>query len=218
MPVCLKRRKRGFFLNARSYNLPAMARTQGSHSDITGPRIREAAQKLFARHGFAAVSMRQIAAEVGVQAGALYNYMPDKQSLLFGLMQSHLEELLEAQSEAVGNGDALTRLEQFTRFHIRFHLQRPDAVFIAYMELRNLTPENFTRIEALRGRYEDALETILRRGVDAAVFAVPDTKIATLAVIAMLTGVNTWYRAGGRLSLAQVETIYWDMVRRAVAA
>ena len=66
-----------------------MARTQGSHSDITGPRIREAALRLFAQHGFAAVSMRQIASEVGVQAGALYNYIPDKQSLLFDLMQAH---------------------------------------------------------------------------------------------------------------------------------
>jgi hypothetical protein len=28
----------------------------------------------------------------------------------------------------------------------------------------------------------------------------------------------TWYRTGGRLSLQEVETIYWDMVRKAVAA
>ncbi|MEM1007061.1 MAG: TetR/AcrR family transcriptional regulator, partial [Pseudomonadota bacterium] len=45
-----------------------------------------------------------------------------------------------------------------------------------------------------------------------------DTKIATLAVIAMLNGVMTWYRSGGRLSLDQVEQTYWDMVRRAVSA
>ncbi|MGB0799109.1 MAG: TetR family transcriptional regulator, partial [Planktomarina sp.] len=42
-----------------------MARKTGSHSQITGPRIREVALELFARHGFAAVSMRQIAANVG---------------------------------------------------------------------------------------------------------------------------------------------------------
>ncbi|MDA7967244.1 helix-turn-helix domain-containing protein, partial [Ruegeria sp.] len=73
-----------------------MARTQGSHSDITGPRIRKAALALFAKQGYAAVSMRQIASEVGVQAGALYNYTPDKQSLLFRLMQNHMQELLAA--------------------------------------------------------------------------------------------------------------------------
>ena len=42
-----------------------MARTTGSHSDITGPRVRAAALRLFARGGYAAVSMRAIAAEVG---------------------------------------------------------------------------------------------------------------------------------------------------------
>ncbi|MDG1069931.1 MAG: TetR/AcrR family transcriptional regulator, partial [Sulfitobacter sp.] len=43
-----------------------------------------------------------------------------------------------------------------------------------------------------------------------------DTKIATLAIIAMLTGVNTWFREGGRLSLEEVTAQYRGMVRRAV--
>ncbi len=195
-----------------------MARTQGSHSDITGPRIREAALKLFARNGYAAVSMRQIAAQVGVQAGALYNYTPDKQSLLYHLMRNHMEQLLEAYQSLAACDDPIDALHQFVGFHIRFHLQRPDEVFIAYMELRNLTPENFAEIEALRRTYEDALEGILRDGQRVGDFSVSDTKIATLAVIAMLNGVMTWYRAGGRLSLDQVELIYWDMVRKAVLA
>ena len=193
-----------------------MARTQGSHSDITGPRIRDAALRLFARHGYAAVSMRQIAAEVGVQAGALYNYIPDKQSLLFELMQGHLAELLEAFAELPRPEGALARLRAFTGFHIRFHLARPDAVFIAYMELRNLSPENFAAIEASRQRYEGLLESILTDGIAEGVLAPPDPKLATRAVIAMLNGVNTWYREGGRLTLDEVEAIYWDMVRKAL--
>ncbi|MCV3271202.1 TetR/AcrR family transcriptional regulator [Roseobacter sinensis] len=194
-----------------------MARTAGSHSDITGPRVRAAALKLFARQGFAAVSMREIAREVGVQAGALYNYTADKQSLLFDLMQSHLDSLLAAfEDDPTAAPEA--RLRQFVQFHIRFHHDRPDAVFIAYMELRNLTPENFARIEALRRRYEDRLETILKAGVAEGSFAVTDTKIATMAVIAMLTGVSTWFRSAGRLSLDEVQEQYWQMVRKAVSA
>ncbi len=73
-------------------------------------------------------------------------------------------------------------------------------------------------IEGLRRAYEDDLERILRDGVAQGALAVADTKIATLAVIAMLNGVNTWYRAGGRLSLDEVEAIYWGMVRKAVSA
>ena len=195
-----------------------MARKTGSHSEITGPRIRDAALKLFARHGFAAVSMRQIAAEVGVQAGALYLYTPDKETLLFDLLKAHMDDLLMAWGAEDPGGGPVARLEGFVRFHIRFNLERPDAVFLSYMELRNLGAANFAAIEALRKTYETRLETILRDGQGAGDFALPDTKIATLAIIAMLTGVNTWYREGGRLSRTAVGDLYWDMVRKSVAA
>ncbi|MGI3187208.1 TetR/AcrR family transcriptional regulator [Nioella aestuarii] len=193
-----------------------MARKQGSHAETTGPKVRDAALKLFARHGFAAVSMRQIAKEVGVQAGALYLYTPDKQTLLFDLMRDHLEHLLSHWQ--VPDGAPLAQLEDFCRHHIRYHLDRPELVFIAYMELRNLEPENFAVIEGLRRQYEDRLQEILQRGQASGDFAVSDSKLATMAIIAMLTGVNTWYREGGRLARADVEGIYWDMVRKAVSA
>ncbi len=193
-----------------------MARKIGSHSQITGPKVRQAASKLFARHGFAAVSMRQIAAEVGVQAGALYLYTQDKQALLFDLMQQHMQDLLGAWQDCDKGRDAASQLEAFVRFHIRFHLERPEAVFIANMELRNLSEQNFAAIEVLRKRYENALEDILHKGQAGGQFRVPDTKLAMMAIIAMLTGVNTWYREGGRLSRQRVEEIYWDMARKSV--
>lgn len=195
-----------------------MARKTGSHSQTTGPRVRAAALHLFARHGFAAVSMRQIAAEVGVQAGALYLYTPDKQTLLFDLMRDHMEALLAAWEATEKPTEPAERLSAFVRFHIRFHLDRPEAVFIAYMELRNLEPENFAAIEALRHSYEDALEEILRAGQESGAFHIPDTRLATMALIAMLTGVTNWFREGGRLNRAEVEEIYRDMALKAVGA
>ncbi len=192
-----------------------MARTAGSHSDITGPRVRAAAMRLFAQGGYAAVSMRAIAAEVGVQVGALYNYTPDKQSLLFDLLQSHMSEVMDAFDDDTAASPS-DRLHHFVQFHIAFHTERRDAVVISSMELRNLEPENFVRIEALRRAYEDRLEAILRAGVAQGDFDLSDTKISTLAIIAMLTGVNTWFRDNGRLSLEEVTARYWDMVARSV--
>ncbi|MGI3168000.1 TetR family transcriptional regulator [Pseudooceanicola sp. C21-150M6] len=194
-----------------------MARTQGSRSELTAPRIRDAALTLFARHGYAAVSMRQIAAEVGVQVGALYNYTPDKQSLLFDLMKTHMLELLSADAARPRPEDPVEALAEFTAFHIRFHAARPDAVFIAYMELRNLDPANFAEIEALRHRYEEGLAEILRQGQAAEAFRIRDIRIATMALIAMLTGVNTWFRQTGRLRLEEIEEIYRDLAFRLVA-
>lgn len=195
-----------------------MARTSGSFSDITGPKIRDVALRLFARHGYAAVSMRQIAGEVGVQAGALYNYIPDKQSLLFDLLKGHMDGLLAERMANRRAGPAVRQLEDFTRIHIRFHLERKDAVFISYMELRNLTPENFEHIETLRRTYETDLQSILEAGQANGEFSVSDAKVSALAIIAMLTGLNTWYREDGRLTLNEVEEIYWQMVQNLVAS
>lgn len=171
---------------------------------------------LFARHGYAAVSMRQIAGQVGLQVGALYNYTPDKQTLLFSLLRNHMSDLLAVRAAREIPDGPLARLEDFTRFHIRYHHARPEAVFIAYMELRNLTPENFETIEGLRRQYEQELGQILADGAQAGVFDVPDTRVASFALIAMLTGVNTWFRDSGPMTLDEVETTYWDMARRAV--
>ena len=194
-----------------------MARTTGSRAEITGPLIRDKARRLFARQGYAAVSMRQIAAAVGVQAGALYAYTPDKQALLADLLESHMQDLLAAWTDTP-EANPLARLERFVRFHIGFSLDHPDAVFLSYMELRNLSPDNFARITILRGRYESALQAIIRDGLAAGVMQVEDPKLTTLALIAMLTGVTNWYREGGRLDRDRIADIYWGLARGAVGA
>jgi len=195
-----------------------MARTTGSHSQTTGPRVRAQAEALFAKHGYAAVSMRQIAAAVGVQAGALYNYIPDKQSLLFSLLHDHMTDLLTAWGEQAAPSDPLTALDHFTQFHLEYHLNRKDAVFIAYMELRNLTSENFAAIETLRRQYEDKLEQLIIAAQQAGQVSVADTRIVTLALIGMLTEVTTWYRRDGRLDVAEICIIYKALVRRTLGA
>ncbi len=55
-----------------------MARKAGSDGERTEAAVREAAVSLIARLGYEAMSMRQLAAEVGVQAAALYRYFPTK--------------------------------------------------------------------------------------------------------------------------------------------
>lgn len=180
--------------------------------------MQAAALRLIAQHGFAAVSMRQIAAEVGVQAGALYNYTTDKQTLLVDLLRTHMEHLLDTTKQLSKSGDPMARLEAFCRFHIAYHLERPDQVFISYMELRNLSPENFAAIEALRRRYEDHLGDILRDGQANGQFAIDDTRVTTFAVIGMLTGINTWYRDDGPLTKTDLADLYWTLVRRSVCA
>lgn len=182
--------------------------------------MRAAALHLFAEVGYAAASMRQLADRVNIRASALYHYWPTKQHLLVDLLERHMSELLEAWAsvEAGLSANPVERLDAFARFHIHYHLERPDEVFLSYMELRSLEPENFTRIEEQRRRYERILSTIIAKGVQARAMHAPEPHVAAMAIIAMLTGVNTWYREGGRLSRSEVEDIYAEMARAVVGA
>lgn len=194
-----------------------MARRAGSTGAETAEKLRNAALELFAKSGYAAVSMRAIAAATGVQAGAIYNHFPTKQDLLNELLQVHMETLLSSWEEAETPGLAPPdALEQFVRFHIRYHLDRSREVFISYMELRSLEDGNFHEIERLRRQYERAPRAILERGAADGSFDIIDPQVSTMAIIAMLNGMTTWYRESGRLSLDEIEAVYVRLVARLV--
>lgn len=52
-------------------------------------RIVEAALDLFSRQGFAATSMRQIAAAVGIRASSLYNHFAGKEAIFSAIIDSY---------------------------------------------------------------------------------------------------------------------------------
>ena len=56
---------------------------------------------LIFEHGYAAMSLRQLAAEVGIQSGSLYNHISTKQELLFDLVRDHINELLRQLDRAL---------------------------------------------------------------------------------------------------------------------
>lgn len=194
-----------------------MARLAGSDGKTTALAILNQSRVLIARHGYAAVSMRMIAEAVGVQAGALYQYHATKQQLLVSLMRTHMEQLLEAwKSEETAGDSPAEALDRFVHFHIRYNITRPDEIFIAYMELRALESAGFKLIEKLRGEYEGVLKSIISQGMKQGQFDCEDAHIGAMAILAMLIGVNTWYRSGGRLSQSKIEDMYAKMALRSV--
>lgn len=191
----------------------AMARTIGSNGARTAEAIRQAGVKLIYKHGYEAMSLRQLAAEVGLQSGSLYKYFENKQNLLFDIVRDHMEDLLgKAEADLAGITDPLARLKTFSAFHLRYHMTRMAHVFIANMEIRSLEDEHRAVVVALRRRYEGLLEEILRQGAEDGVFQVSEPKVATYAIISMLTGICMWYRPGGRLSQDELVEIYTGLV------
>ncbi|CAN7433611.1 TetR/AcrR family transcriptional regulator [Mesorhizobium sp. LjNodule214] len=196
-----------------------MARTTGSDGEKTEAAVREAAVSLIARLGYEAMSMRQLAAEVGVQAAALYRYFPTKEDLLFTLMREHMEGLSAAWEAArPATADPTARLAAYVRNHIAFHIERRHATHVSNMELRSLSHERLTQILRMRTAYEKELRAILRDGVETGAFDIDDTGLTAMALIQMMTGVIVWFRPGERLSIAEVTASYLSMTMRLVGA
>ena len=196
-----------------------MARTVGSEGGKTEAAIREAALALIARHGFDAVTVRQIAAEVGVQAAALYRYFPTKEDLLFSLMLSHMETLIASWAQIrPDGGEPAERLAAFVAHHIAFHVARRHSTQVSNLELRSLSRERLSQILRLRGTYEKELRQILRDGANSGSFAGGDVALTAMALIQMITGVVVWFRPDKRLSVAEVTATYVAMAMRLVDA
>jgi AcrR family transcriptional regulator len=196
-----------------------MARTTGSDGERTEAALREAALTLMARHGYDAVTMRRLAAEVGVQAAALYRYFPTKEDLLFTLMREHMEALLATwETASPASIDPAARLAAFVRNHIRFHVERRRSTHVSNMELRSLSRERLSAILKLREGYEKQLRQILREGAEAGNFQVDDPKLTAMAIIQMITGVIVWFRPDERLSVDEVAHTYLGMTLRLVGA
>jgi len=196
-----------------------MARTTGSDGERTEAAVREAAVNLIARYGYEAMSMRQLAAEVGVQAAALYRYFPTKEDLLFTLMREHMDGLRAAWEHVRPiDADPAEQLAAYVRNHIAFHIERRHATHVSNMELRSLSPDRLTQILKQRTAYEKELRTILREGAEAGDFSIEDTGLTAMALIQMMTGVIVWFRPGERLSVPEVTATYLSMTMRLVGA
>ena len=77
-----------------------MSRTLGSSAVGTRTRILDAARELFAEHGYAGTSMRDLAEALGMTKAALYYHFPGKAQILMALVEPLLDEL-----EAIGGRD-----------------------------------------------------------------------------------------------------------------
>lgn len=111
--------------------------------------------RLIYKHGYEAMSLRQLASEVGIQAGSLYNHITTKQELLFDLIKTHMDDLLQGTDRALkGIARPDDQLKACIAFHLGYHTVHKWGVYISYSELRSLEPGNDGAVVALRRAYE----------------------------------------------------------------
>lgn len=105
-------------------------------SQDTATNIIEISIPLFARAGFAGVSMRDIAKLVGISGAALYHHYPDKQSLYVAAMNhAFADKASSIQSSLDIKGRPEERLEYFvTSFTLKI-ANDPDFRALLHREL-----------------------------------------------------------------------------------
>ncbi len=119
---------------------------------------RDRAMALFAEKGFGQVSMRELAAHVGLTAGSLYHHFPSKQDLLFDLIEELYEELqatLEQGRRAMARGGSA--MACLIAAHWQLHAERPMQFRLAERDLCCLSEAQQARLGLLRKRYEAGL-------------------------------------------------------------
>ena len=189
---------------------------------VTPPAARRmliAAVQAFAERGFHATTTRDIAAQAGMSPAAVYIHYRSKQDLLFQISrighQRSLAVLAEATADATDPVDVVRRaVRAFARWHAEFHT----TARVVQYELAALSPEQHAEVQELRRDIQRVVRGMIRDGVRAGVFTVPDVTGASIAVLSLCVDVARWYQPAGRRTPEQVGDLHADLVLRMLGA
>jgi AcrR family transcriptional regulator len=172
--------------------------------------ILSSAAALFSRQGYHAVGIRELADAVGLSTSTLYHYYPTKQDILYAIIARFLREFTDKL--VAGLRDPAVpprrRLEQAVTDHVVLTVTRREELLASNPVLNALTPEQQSRIAALRRSYRDAVRDVIAEGVAAGDFCVEDPLLTAMAMLDMLDGIRSWYHMDGPLPLGALAAQY----------
>jgi TetR/AcrR family fatty acid metabolism transcriptional regulator len=99
-------------------------------------RILLAAERIFARHGFFAARVSEIAKEAGVADGTIYLYFKSKDDLLISLFEQRMTQVNEALRAAIAAVPPKDQLRAFIKTYLQLVHDEPGAAEVLTIELR----------------------------------------------------------------------------------
>lgn len=177
----------------------------GSWRDYGEPELPvplAAALAAFAEHGYHGTSVREIAARANLSVPGLYHHYPSKQSLLQGLLERTMSDLLARSEQAIAEAgdEPVDQFDAVVESLLRFHMYRREQAFVGSTEIRSLDDSYRNTYIGHRDRQQRMVDEIVFAGVDAGDFATQFPKDAARAVATMCVGVSTWFKLDGELS------------------
>lgn len=144
--------------------------------------ILDISADLFARRGYANVTVDEIGDAAGVSGPALYHHFTSKEALLGEMLVDISRHLLESGRRIVAAGGAESpraAIDALVRFHVDFAITRRSLITVHFREFIHAAADDQARVRDLQGRYiaiwTDALQrchpALDRRTAEAAVHA-----------------------------------------------
>jgi AcrR family transcriptional regulator len=176
--------------------------------------VREAARTHFSERGYEAASMREIAADAGINIATLYFYCSTKEQLLFDILAESQQQLADGLRERIAAAGASwsPRLAAAIGVHIKFCAEKAFPTTINRVDMQRLTDEHRAEYLAMRDAYEREFRELLQGGIAAGEFRPIDVKLTVFAIIGIGQTVGRWYRADGPLTPEEIAEHYVDFV------
>lgn len=99
-------------------------------------RILASAERIFARNGFFASRVSEIAKDAGVADGTIYLYFKSKDDLLIALFDGRMKQVNAALKEAIDGLAPMDQLRAFIRRYLKLVQDEPAAAEVLTVELR----------------------------------------------------------------------------------
>jgi AcrR family transcriptional regulator len=132
-------------------------------------RLCDAAERLFAEHGADAVSMRQLASELGVSPMTPYRYFKDKDDILAAVRTSGFDRFAEALEAALASSqDTIERTRAVGEAYVHFAFAHPAAyrlMFDLSQPNEDAYPDLTRAAERARRTMSDYVDTLIAAGI-----------------------------------------------------
>jgi AcrR family transcriptional regulator len=169
-----------------------IGRPPQNDSADTRDRILRAAQQSFARKGYEAATNNEIAATVGITAGAIYHYF-DSKADLYAAVYAELQERVQARFEkAVAPLDCFVE-QVVAMLEAAADLAQDDPSIAAFVVNAAAEADRHADLAERLAPLMDARQDVVRRMADDAAargeIAAKDTEAVTDMVSAVLSGI-----------------------------
>lgn len=157
---------------------------------------RHLALALFAEQGYAQVSMRDLATQLGIRVGSIYHHVESKEALLFEFIEELYEQLLDNAALATRrHAEPSARLAALIDSHLALHEPMGPHFRLAEVESRCLSGERLERVRALRLAYEQVLLEPLQQLAGTPLDCAGRGAVAS--IVSLLNQLPTWLDASG---------------------